>query len=66
MRRYILAGAAGRCPFDDAELFPAADLVDELVEFSRLHGVELTIVEALPDRLEPHGGIAAVTYRPAA
>jgi hypothetical protein len=62
---HYLASAAGRCPFDDAELFPAADLVDELVEYSRLHGVELTMVEMLPERLEPHGGIAAVTYRQA-
>ena len=60
---HYLSSAAGRCPFHDAELFPTADLVDELVEFSRLHGVELTMVEMLPERLEPHGGIAAVTYR---
>jgi hypothetical protein len=60
---HYLATAAGSCPFDDAALFPAADLVDELVVFARLYGVELTMVETLPERLQAHGGIAAVTYR---
>jgi hypothetical protein len=62
---HYLSSAAGRCRFHDAQLSPTADLVDELVEFSRLHGVELTMVEMLPQRLQRHGGIAAVSYRQA-
>lgn len=58
----FLSAAAGSCPFCGAELFPTENLVDELIEFARLHGVELLVVEHAPEPLEPHDGVAAVTY----
>jgi peptide subunit release factor 1 (eRF1) len=52
----------GRCPFCDRELMPVDDVVDELVEIARLHGVELMLVERARDLLAAYEGIAAVTY----
>jgi peptide subunit release factor 1 (eRF1) len=53
---------SGRCPFDDRELPPTENMVNELVELARLQGVELNVIEERPDLLEPYGGIAAVAY----
>ena len=56
---------AGRCPWDDTELLPTESVVDELVEFTQQHGVELMLVVRRQDLLESHRGIAGVLYPPA-
>jgi peptide subunit release factor 1 (eRF1) len=59
---HFLSLHEGRCPFCDQELLPSENIVDELIEFARLHGVELTVVEERPELLDPYGGVAAVAY----
>lgn len=61
-QHHFLSLQAGHCPFCGAELFPTGNVVDELVEFARLHGVELMLIEERTDLLEPYAGVAAVTY----
>lgn len=61
-QHHFLSLAEGSCPFCGAELFPTENLVDELIEVARLHGVELMVVEHAPEPLEPHDGVAAVIY----
>ncbi len=51
------------CPFDGAKLLPVENVVDEIVEIARLHGVNVMIVEHRQDLLARYGGIAAVQYR---
>jgi hypothetical protein len=59
---HFLSLSKGTCPFDGTELLPAENLVDELIEFAWLHGVELMVFVERPELLDPHAGIAAVTY----
>jgi hypothetical protein len=54
---------AGECPFDGATLLPVEDVVDEIVEIARLHGVSVLILEQRADLLEKYGEIAAVRYQ---
>jgi hypothetical protein len=63
---HYLALSEGVCPFDHEPLLSVEDLIDELVEVARLHGVELMVVTERPDLLDPFGGVAAVTYAPKA
>jgi len=61
-QHHFLSLHEGRCPFCNEELFPAENLVDELIEFARMHGVEVTLIEETPALLDHHVGVAAVTY----
>ena len=53
------------CPFCHARLLPVENVVDEIVEIARLHGVNVTIVEYRQELMAKCDGIAAVTYVPA-
>ena len=55
----------GRNPFDDSELLATENVVDELVEFTQLHGVELLLVVRRQDLLDAQAGVAGVLYPPA-
>ena len=57
---HFLALAAGSCPFDGRDLVPAENVIDELVEIARLHGVEVMLVGQRRDLLAPFDGAAAV------
>jgi peptide subunit release factor 1 (eRF1) len=57
---HFLALTAGSCPFDGSDLLPAENVVDELIEIARLHGVEVMLVEQRRDLLAPSEGAAAV------
>jgi peptide subunit release factor 1 (eRF1) len=57
---HFLALTPGSCPFDGRALLPAENVVDELVEIARLHGVEVMLVAQRPDLLARYGGAAAV------
>lgn len=57
---HFLALTPGTCPFDGKELLDTENVVDELVEIARLHGVEVMLVTQLRDLLRPYSGIAAV------
>lgn len=59
---HFLALQAGQCPFCGSELLSAESLADELIEFARMHGVEVMLIEERPDLLDPHAGVAAVTH----
>src|ERR1700716_762641 len=56
----FLALKAGSCPFDGRPLLSAENVVDELVEIARLHGVEVMLVAQRADLLAPYEGAAAV------
>ena len=57
---HFLALQAGSCPFDGEALLPAENVIDELVEIARLHGVELMLVGQRRELLAPYEGAAAV------
>ncbi len=57
---HFLSLAPGSCPFDNQPLLQAGDVVDELVEIARLHGVEVMLVMHRQDLLGPYEGVAAV------
>ena len=57
---HFLSLKAGSCPFDNQALLPAENVVDELVEMARLHGVEVMLVMQRPELLRPYDGAAAV------
>jgi peptide subunit release factor 1 (eRF1) len=57
---HFLSLTSGPCPFDGQPLVPADNVVDELVEIARLHGVELMLVEQRHDLLTKYDGAAAV------
>lgn len=61
-QHHFLSLEGGRCPFCGADLLPTENIIDELIEFARLHGVELMVIEERPELLDPHAGVAAVTY----
>ena len=52
----------GECPFCGQALLPVENVIDEIVEIVRLHGVDLTLVEYRQDLLANYDGIAAVVY----
>lgn len=57
---HFLALKPGSCPFDNRPLVEADNLIDELIEMARLHGVDVMIVIQRKDLLAPYDGIAAV------
>ena len=57
---HFLSLTAGPCPFDNQPLLPAENVVDELVEIARLHGVQVMLVMSRQDLLGPYEGVAAV------
>jgi peptide chain release factor subunit 1 len=57
---HFLSLTPGSCPFDNQALLSAENIIDELVEVARLHGVEVTLVMQRPELLAPYGGAAAV------
>jgi peptide subunit release factor 1 (eRF1) len=59
---HYLSLKPGNCPFCQNELFSAENIADELVEISRLHGVDITIVEYRQELLKKYDGVAAVVY----
>lgn len=52
----------GKCPLDDTKLLPVENVVDELVEFGDLHGVDVLVIEHRQDLLAKYGGVAALQY----
>ena len=59
---HYLSLEAGNCPFDNSRLLAAGNVVDEIIEVARLHGVELLIIKYRQDLLAEHAGIAAIHY----
>jgi peptide subunit release factor 1 (eRF1) len=59
---HYLSLEAGNCPFDDSKLLAAEDVVDEIIEVARLHGVEVLIIKHRQDLLAEYAGIAAIQY----
>jgi len=57
---HFLSLTPGPCPFDNQPLLPAENVIDELVEIARLHGVEVMLVTFQRDLLGPYEGVAAV------
>jgi peptide chain release factor subunit 1 len=57
---HFLSLKPGSCPFDGQALLTAENVVDELVEIARLHGVEVMLVEQRRDLLAQYEGVAAV------
>jgi hypothetical protein len=57
---HFLSLTSGACPFDSQPLLPAENVIDELVEIARLHGVEVRQVMYRQDLLGPYNGVAAV------
>lgn len=57
---HFLSLKPGTCPFDNNPLQESDNVVDELIEMARLHGVDVMVVTQRPDLLAPYGGIAAV------
>ena len=53
-----------KCPFCNSKLLPVENVVDELVEISRLHGVNITVVKYRQNLLQRYQGIAALLYAP--
>jgi peptide subunit release factor 1 (eRF1) len=57
---HFLSLTPGPCPFDNQPLLPAENIIDELVEIARLHGVEVMLLTFQQDLLGPYEGLAAV------
>jgi len=57
---HFLSLKPGSCPFDSQPLLSAENVVDELIEIARLHGVDVMVVVQRPDLLTPYEGVAAV------
>jgi hypothetical protein len=61
-QHHFLSLGEGTCPFCGAVLLATDNLGDALVEFARLHGVEVVVVEEAPELLAAYGGVAALTH----
>jgi Bacterial archaeo-eukaryotic release factor family 10 len=59
---HYLSLEPGACPFDNAKLLTAENVVDEIIEVARLHGVEVLIIKQRQDLLAQYAGIAAIQY----
>ena len=59
---HYLSLEAGNCPFDNTKLLAAENVVDEVIEVARLHGVEVLIIKHRQDLLAQYAGIAAIGY----
>jgi peptide subunit release factor 1 (eRF1) len=53
----------GECPFDNTKLLPLENVIDEIVEIARFHGVDVLMIEQRHDLMAKYNGIAAVKYR---
>ncbi|HEX4579599.1 MAG TPA: hypothetical protein VH498_06310 [Candidatus Dormibacteraeota bacterium] len=62
---HYLALEAGSCPFDSKPLLSVENVVDELVEFARQHGVAVDLIERRQELLDPFGGVAGELYQAA-
>lgn len=61
---HFLSQQTGSCPFDNHPLEATDNLLDELIEMARLHGVEVTVVSERKGLLEPYDGLAGVLVAP--
>jgi hypothetical protein len=61
-QHHYLALEDGNCPFDGAKLAPAENIVDEIIQFARLHGVDVLVVQQQRQSMGKYAGIAAVVY----
>jgi peptide subunit release factor 1 (eRF1) len=61
-QHHFLSLGHGSCPFCSQPLLPVEDLVDEVVNIARVHGVNVTMVEFREDLLAAYQGIAAILY----
>jgi Bacterial archaeo-eukaryotic release factor family 10 len=61
-KHHYLSLEPGNCPFDNAKLLAAENVVDEIIEVARLHGVEVLIIKHRQDLLAQYAGIAAIQY----
>ena len=59
---HYLSLEPGDCPFDDTKLLATENVVDEIIEVARLHGVEVLIIKYRQDLLTQYAGIAAIQY----
>jgi hypothetical protein len=59
---HYLSLEPGTCPFDNSKLLAVENVVDEIVEMARLHGVEVLIIKHRQDLMAEYAGIAAVHY----
>jgi peptide subunit release factor 1 (eRF1) len=59
---HYVSRAEGDCPVDGVQLVPVENIIDEIVEITRFHGVEVMIVEHAQSLLTKYGGIAALVY----
>jgi release factor family 10 len=57
---HFLSLTPGPCPFDNQPLQAAENVIDELVEVARLHGVDVMLVTYQQDLLGPYERVAAV------
>jgi len=57
---HFLSLNSGPCPFDGQALVATENVVDELVEIARLHGVDVMLVQQRRDLLAKYEGAAAV------
>jgi peptide subunit release factor 1 (eRF1) len=53
-----------QCPFCRTALMPVENVIDEIVEIARMHGVNVTMIEYRQDLMSKYDGIAGVTYSP--
>jgi peptide subunit release factor 1 (eRF1) len=59
---HYLALEAGSCPFDAKPLVSVENVVDELVEFARQHGMAVDLIDRRQEMLDPFGGVAGELY----
>jgi peptide subunit release factor 1 (eRF1) len=59
---HYLSLEAGNCPIDNSKLLTAENVVDEVIEVARLHGVDVLIINQRQELLAEYGGIAAIHY----
>jgi hypothetical protein len=62
-QHHYIALERTECPFCNTKLLPVDNVVDEIIEVARLHGVNLTVVEYRQDLLSQYDGIVAIVYR---
>jgi len=61
-QHHYLSLEDAECPFCKSKLLPVENVVDEIIEIARLHGVSLTVVEHRQDLMAAYEGIAALLY----
>jgi hypothetical protein len=61
-QHHYIALEGTECPFDGAKLLPVENVIDEVVEIARLHGVKIMMIEHRQDLLSKYDGVVAVVY----